>query len=164
MLALAILLMVAHASRLAGPGGPANGPVTSPEPVSFHIKQLGWLAGDWQTAPNASQVDEHWTAPSGGAMLGMSRTVTGDSMVAFEYLRIVERADGVFYVAHPNARTPGTDFRLTSLTPTRVVFENPQHDFPKRIIYEKKGENGLSAVVDAGEGSRAETYDYVRMR
>ena len=93
-------------------------------------------------------------------MLGMSRTVKGDAMVAFEYLRIVERAEGVFYVAHPNARTPGTDFRLTSLTTTRVVFENPQHDFPKRIIYEKKGEQGLSAVVDAGDGTHAETYDY----
>jgi len=97
-------------------------------------------------------------------MLGMSRTVKGDAMVAFEYLRIVERADGVFYVAHPNARTPGTDFRLTSVTPTRVVFENPQHDFPKRIVYEKKGENALTAVVDAGEGTHAETYHYERVR
>jgi len=134
-------------------------------PAQGHIGDLAWLAGDWQTAPTgARRVDEHWTAPSGGAMLGMSRTVKGDAMVAFEYLRIVERADGMFYVAHPNARAPGTDFRLTSLTATRVVFENPQHDFPKRIIYEKKGEHGLSAVVDAGEGTHAEKYDYVRVR
>jgi hypothetical protein len=132
--------------------------------AAAHVSDLAWIAGDWQTAAGTPRVDEHWTPPAGGAMLGMSRTVKGDAMVAFEYLRIVERADGVFYVAHPNARTPGTDFRLTSVTPTRVVFENPQHDFPKRIVYEKKGENALTAVVDAGEGTHAETYHYERVR
>lgn len=136
-----------------------------PQGASAHLTDLAWLTGDWQTAAaGPHRVDEHWTTPAGGAMLGMSRTVKGDAMVAFEYLRIVERADGVFFVAHPNGKAPGTDFRLTSLTATRVVFENPQHDFPKRIVYEKKGENGLKAFVDAGEGTEAEMYDYVRMR
>jgi hypothetical protein len=133
--------------------------------ASAHISDVAWLAGDWQTAATGPhRVDEHWTSPSGGAMLGMSRTVKGEAMVAFEYLRIVERADGVFYVAHPNAKAPGTDFRLTSVTATRVVFENPQHDFPKRIVYEKNGENGLRAFVDGGEGTHAETYEYQRVR
>ena len=45
-------------------------------------------------------------------MLGMSRTVAGDKTVEFEYLRIEQRADGIYYVAHPKARCPGTDFKL----------------------------------------------------
>src|SRR5215471_17517347 len=74
------------------------------------ISELSWIAGDWQSAPGGkAQVDEHWTAAAGGSMLGMSRTVVGDKTAEFEYLRIEQRADGIYYVAHPKARCPGTD-------------------------------------------------------
>src|SRR5687768_10237437 len=101
------------------------------------LADISWMAGDWQTAPGGKrQVDEHWTQVAGASMLGMSRTVAGDKTVEFEYLRIEQRADGIYYVAHPKARCPGTDFKLTRASATEAVFENPQHDFPKRIIYE----------------------------
>ena len=75
-------------------------------------------------------------------MLGMSRTVKGDAMVAFEYLRIVERADGVFYVAHPNARTPGTDFRLTSLTHDTCRVREPAARFSQANCVREEGRAG----------------------
>jgi len=53
--------------------------------AAAHVSDLAWIAGDWQTAAGTPRVDEHWTPPAGGAMLGMSRTVKGDAMVAFEY-------------------------------------------------------------------------------
>jgi hypothetical protein len=97
-------------------------------------------------------------------MLGMSRTVAGDKTIEFEYLRIEQRADGIYYVAHPKARCPGTDFKLTRASATEAVFENPQHDFPKRIIYRKTGDNSLSASIDGGEGTRAITFSYLKIR
>jgi hypothetical protein len=86
-------------------------------------------------------------------MMGVSRTVAGDKTVEFEYLRIEQREDGIYYVAHPKARCPGTDFKLTRASASEAVFENPQHDFPKRIIY-RKTDDGLTASIDAGEGSK----------
>ncbi len=52
-------------------------------------------------------------------MMGVSRTVAGDKTVEFEYLRIEQRADGIYYVAHPKARCPGTDFKLTRASATK---------------------------------------------
>ena len=99
------------------------------------LADISWISGDWQTAPGGRrQIEEHWTAVAGGSMMGMSRAVAGDKTVEFEYLRIEQRTDGIYYVAHPGARCPGTDFKLTSASATEAVFENPQHDFPKRII------------------------------
>ena len=119
------------------------------------IDDFSWLVGDWQTAAGGkSQVDEHWTAPAGGSMMGMSRTVAGGRTTEFEYLRIEQRADGIYYVAHPKARCPGTDFKLTSLNTTEAIFENPAHDFPKRIIYRITPEGSLVATVDGGPGSK----------
>jgi ketosteroid isomerase-like protein len=124
------------------------------------IAALAWMAGVWRTEPGKRQVDEHWTAPSGGSMLGMSRTVADGATKEFEYLRIVERADGVFYVAHPGARSPGTEFKLTRSAEGEAVFENPQHDFPKRIRYRLGAEGTLTAVVDGGEGTKGITFVY----
>lgn len=103
-------------------------------------------------------------------MLGMSRTVKAGTLAEFEYLRIVEKDGALFYIAHPGGRAPGTEFRMTSLRSSeaqggsgseiRALFENPAHDFPKRILYVRRADGGLVATVDAGEGTRAVTYEY----
>ena len=128
------------------------------------ISDVSWIAGDWQTPSGGRrQIEEHWTTAAGGSMMGVSRTIAGDKTVEFEYLRIEQRADGVYYVAHPKARCPGTDFKLTRASATEAVFENPQHDFPKRIIY-RKTEDGLTASIDGGEGSKAMSFPFKRMK
>lgn len=139
--------------------------ITNASTQTTTLAELAWMAGNWETAPGGRrQVEEHWTQAAGASMMGMSRTVAGDKTVEFEYLRIEQRADGIYYVAHPKARCPGTDFKLTRASATEVVFENPQHDFPKRIIYRKGADDSLTAIVDGGEGSKAITYAYRRMK
>ena len=129
------------------------------------ISALSWITGDWQTAPGGrAQIEEHWTMPAGGSMLGMSRTVAGAKTAEFEYLRIEQRADGVFYVAHPKARCPGTDFKLTRSSASEAVFENPQHDFPKRIIYRRTADDSLTATIDGGEGTKAMSFVFKKMK
>src|ERR1041384_3714888 len=129
------------------------------------LADISWISGDWQTAPGGrAQIEEHWTQSAGASMMGMSRTVVGDKTIEFEYLRIEQRADGIYYVAHPKGRCPGTDFKLTRASATEVVFENPQHDFPKRITYRKGTDDSLTATVDGGEGTKAITYAYRRMK
>jgi hypothetical protein len=131
------------------------------------LTDISWIAGDWQTAPGGRrQIEEHWTGVAGGSMMGVSRTIevtgAGDKTVEFEYLRIEQRADAIYYVAHPKARCPGTDFKLTRASATEAVFENPQHDFPKRIIY-RKTDDGLTASIDAGEGTKAMSFVFKKM-
>ena len=133
--------------------------------IMFTLADIAWISGDWQTEPGGKrQIEEHWTTVAGGSMLGMSRTVAADKTVEFEYLRIEQRADGIYYVAHPKARCPGTDFKLTRASATEVVFENPQHGFPKRIIYQKTANDGLTASIDGGEGAKAMSFAYRRIK
>jgi Domain of unknown function (DUF6265) len=132
---------------------------------TISLADISWIAGHWQTAPGGRrQVEEHWTNVAGGTMMGMSRTVAGDKTVEFEYVRIEQRADGIYYVAHPKARCPGTDFKLTKASATEAVFENPQHDFPKRIIYRKTADDSLTASIDGGEGTKSISFAFRRMK
>ena len=84
-------------------------------------------------------------------------------MAEFEYLRIVERADGIFYIAQPGGR-PATEFKLTTFDGSVAVFENPQHDFPKRIIYRKNADGSLTASIDAGEGTKGPSFPFKLMK
>src|SRR6478672_9297879 len=136
-----------------------------PQQTTTTLADLAWLTGDWQTAPGGrAQIEEHWTKAAGGSMIGMGRTIAGEKTWEFEYLRIEQRADGIYYVAHPKGQCPGTDFKLTRASATELVFENPQHDFPKRIIYRKTSDNALTASIDAGEGTKSMSFGFRRAR
>jgi hypothetical protein len=129
------------------------------------IADLAWMAGGWRTAAGGrAQIEEHWMTPSGGSMLGMGRTVVGDRTVEFEFLRLEQRADAIYYVASPGGQCPSTDFKLTRLSAQEVMFENPQHDFPKRIIYKKASDGSLMASVDAGAGTKSQSFSYLPIK
>ena len=155
-IALAVTLAILWSARV--------GQQTRAAGAKPKIPGLAWISGNWQTAGGRAHIEEHWTLPAGGTMIGMGRTVVGNKTVEFEFLRIEERGDDIFYVANPNANCPQTDFKLTRLTGQEVVFENSEHDFPKRIIYRKKSDGSLVASVDAGEGTKSQTFSYVRIR
>jgi Domain of unknown function (DUF6265) len=139
--------------------------VALPPQTTPTLADLAWLTGDWQTPPGGrAQIEEHWTKAAGGSMIGMGRTVAGEKTWEFEYLRIEQRADGIYYVAHPKGQCPGTDFKLTRASATEAVFENPQHDFPKRIIYRKSSDDALAASIDGGEGTKSMSFAYQRMK
>ncbi len=138
-----------------------------PTPAQALIGDLNWLAGDWVgKRSSGSSIEERWSPPLGGSMLAISRSVnTSGRLVAFEYLRIVERDGGLVYVAQPGG-AKGTEFVLTELTTepgaTRAVFDNPRHDYPKRIVYELSAEGGLKATIGFLKGGTPRAFEYQR--
>ena len=73
------------------------------------------MEGTWVSSAGARIVEERWTPPGGGTMLAVSRTLSGERLVEFEYLRIVERDGSLVYIAQPGGRPP-TEFPLTRIT------------------------------------------------
>jgi hypothetical protein len=144
----------------------SGGPQTGTAPAALKIEDLSFMSGRWQETSGSIQVDEHWTAVAGGALLGLSRTVREGRMVGFEYLRVETRPDGIYYVAHPRGKSPGTDFKLIRLQGREAVFENLLHDFPKRIIYRRNPDGSLTARVegDGSEKEKAQEFHYKAIR
>jgi uncharacterized protein DUF6265 len=124
-------------------------------PATATVAQLSWLAGTWSGGDGPVSFEERWTPPAAGAMLGVSRTLKGDRMLSFEFLRIVERDGSLVYIAQPGGRPP-TEFALTAITADSVTFENPTHDFPKMIRYSRRADGWLEARVSDGN-QKAET-------
>ena len=120
------------------------------------LRDFTWLVGS-RSVKESVLLEEHWMDPASNLMLGVSRTLRGDKVVEFEFLRIESRADGLYYVAQPGGRPP-TDFKLTKWDGTEAVFENPAHDFPKRIIYRKQPDNVVVVRIDGGAGTQGQDF------
>ncbi len=45
---------------------------------------------------------------------------------------------------------------------TRAVFDNPRHDYPKRIVYELSAEGGLSATIGFMKGGTPRRFEFKR--
>src|SRR5262245_13835657 len=122
-LLLSLVLLTAASSSFAAPLGRAD------------LKRLAWLEGVWIGTSDGLAMEEHWSSPDGGALIGMHKDTRDGRMTSFEFFRIVAQdSDGVCYLASPNGQPP-TPFCAIELSESRVVFENREHDFPQRVLY-----------------------------
>lgn len=123
------------------------------------IDRLAWLAGCWEGMVGGSQYYEHWMKPAGGAMMGVSQTVARGKTEEYEFLQIRQEENGVFYVAKPSGQAEAA-FRLVEHDSDRAMFENPQHDFPQRIIYRLRSDGGLLARIEGRENGTDKGFDH----
>jgi len=132
-------------------------PVTA---SSASITDLAWLSGCWAATDQDTGSGEQWMPPAGGTMLGMSRTVSDGATVAFEFIRIVSTGDGgLVFIASPSGQNT-TGFALVSVTDHEVIFENPDHDFPQRIIYRLLSDEDLLGRVEGTINGIARAIDF----
>jgi Domain of unknown function (DUF6265) len=122
------------------------------------ISDFAWLAGAWCGERDGIAYEETWMAPRGGLALGLHRDIRNGKAIGFEFLRIEMRDGRPAYVSQPNGRPP-TVFGLVSSTDRSAVFGNDQHDYPKRIRYERLDVSTLKARIDDGtEDGQAEEW------
>ncbi len=145
------------AAALLSPGMQAS------QPSPADIGRLAWLAGCWSRSRPQGQVEEHWMAPAGGSMLGMSRTVSGGKTVEYEFLRIAEVDGRLAYAASPSGQATAT-FPVKSMEDGAVVFENPTHDFPQRIIYRRQQDGAITARIEGTLNGKASGRDFPYQR
>jgi hypothetical protein len=116
-----------------------------------------WMAGCWAGQVRDAEVKERWF-DAGGTLVGVSTTTVGGTLREFEFLRVVRQGSGVAYLAQPAGRSP-TTFTATATAKTEITFENPDHDFPKRIGYRRSGDD-LLAWIDGGAASSGKRQEF----
>jgi hypothetical protein len=128
------------------------------------LDNLSWLSGCWEGRDGDSLLEEHWSKPEGQAMLGFGRTIKNNKMVFYEFLQIREEMGGLVYLPQVKGAPP-VPFRMTAYDNDKFVFENPSHDFPQRIIYQRQNLMLLAAIEGLQKGKPVrEEYLMKRVR
>lgn len=124
------------------------------------ISQLAWLGGCWRSETAEPGSGEQWLPLAGGTLLGVSRTVKQGKTVEFEFMQIraVESGQLVFIAMPSGQRT--TVFPLLRLGEAEVVFENPQHDFPQRVIYRLEDGTRLRARIEGMRSGALRVFEF----
>jgi hypothetical protein len=125
------------------------------------LQDFAWLAGHWRIERAGALIDEQWMAPAGGLMMGMARNVKDGKVREYEFTLLRQEANGdIFYIASPSKQTE-TAFKLTSLRDGEAVFENPGHDFPKKVIYAQQADGSLLAAIEGpGRDNKTRRVEY----
>jgi hypothetical protein len=98
-------------------------------------------------------------------MLGVGRTIRGDSLIEYEFVVVRQQPARLTYEAHPSGQA-GAIFTAQAVTDSMVVFENLAHDFPQRVGDRRLGGDSLIAWIEGTRDSRARRIDfpYARVR
>ena len=122
------------------------------------VKDVAWISGCWGHTRNTRHVTEHWLPVEGGTMIGVSRTVNNGKTTEWEFLIIREGSKGLEYVAKPSGQ-PEATFTAATASATEVVFENPAHDFPKKIGYKRDGDS-LTAWIEGPMNGQSRKIEF----
>jgi len=126
-------------------------PAAAGQPCS--IDALAWMAGSWSLEEDSRVSEETWMTPRNGTMVGMNRETRPGRPAFFEFLRIEAQDSVISYIASPRGAEP-TEFRLIARDADSVVFFNPDHDFPRRIIYQRISTDTLGARIEGVENGK----------
>jgi cytochrome c553 len=131
-------------------------------PGAVTAVEFAWLAGHWCGTADGTESEEYWLASRGGMLLGLHRDLDQGRASGFEFMRIVHDAGSATLYAQVSGRTPATAFTLAEYGPRRAVFANPDHDYPKRVTYERRDPNTLVASIDGGPGTEATRWTWTK--
>jgi Domain of unknown function (DUF6265) len=130
-----------------------------PAPKEPLLNGLAWLSGCWEGRQGEAIIEEAWSKPRGDSMIGFGRTVKGGKTTAFEFMQVREANGSLTYLPQPGGGER-VSFPLKDSFAERFTFENKEHDFPQRVIYERKGPGLLLAAIEGTFKGKEEREEY----
>lgn len=130
------------------------------------IEKAGWLLGTWENKTSRGSLFETWRKKSENEFFGKSYRVNEQDTVVFEQIQLLQNADGMFYIPTVRDQNDGRAivFKLTSITNDRMVFENPEHDFPQVISYTMVSADSLVAETSGNRNGKLSSRSFPMKR
>jgi hypothetical protein len=124
--------------------------------INSKTEAVKWFLGDWENISEQGDFREIWKQENDSLLKGESIvTVKGDT-VFHENVGLVAKNDSLFYVVSvkgENNEKP-VSFYMTESSEKKVVFENPKHDFPNKISYEKITNDSIVASISGKQNGK----------
>lgn len=133
--------------------------VTGNAQTKAALDELSWLSGCWEGRQRDAVIEEIWSKPAGLSMLGLGRTVKNGQTVSFEFMQFRQENDSLVFLAQPQGG-PRVPFRLVKSAAEEMTFENLKHDFPQRIIYQRKGQGLLLASIEGTQNGKMQRQEF----
>jgi hypothetical protein len=112
------------------------------------LDQFDWLEGAWEREGGSA---EEWKRVSANALEGTAIMERDGVRKVTEHLRIERLGDRIYYIALPLQNPLPTPFALVEHDDDRWVFENPDYDFPTRIVCQRLDATHLRISIEGSD-------------
>ena len=126
------------------------------------IEKAAWLVGNWENRSPEGSLSEIWTKENDSVYHGQSYFIKSKDTLHFETISLTQVGDAVFYtptVVGQNGDKP-VPFKMTAITDKQMVFENPAHDYPQKIVYKKISSDRLIATISGKQQGKQTQESY----
>lgn len=110
------------------------------------LDDVSWISGKWSMGETeTSRFYEEWEIVNDSLLSGENYAIQMGDTIYSEKLSVKVKDNDVFYIANVVAEENDhiVRFKLTQAGKSKLVFENPLHDFPQKIIYRKENDSTL---------------------
>ncbi len=123
------------------------------------LSDLAFMSGCWRgkLSGRNGTVEERFNPAAGGLMLGTSQVIVEGRTAFFEFIKIEQTEGGIVMTPAPKGKL-SVPFKMVSLAGKKAVFENLEHDFPKRIIYQLRDDGSLVARIEGDKPQQSEEF------
>lgn len=128
------------------------------------MQKILWIVDNWVSAEGESRSYEEWKVVNENLYEGSSKTIKNSEVIFSEQLIIENSPEGIFYIADVEHNSAPAKFRMSSVSDSTVVFENPEHDFPKKITYQLEGGNLHAFIEGPGKDGSAMKIDFYMIK
>jgi hypothetical protein len=125
---------------------------------------LKFFPGKWKMISEKTEYCEEWRIVDSTELIGKGYSIEAGEVIENEIIYLKKFADTWAYVAITKNQAI-TLFALNDFTQNKYIFENGEHDFPQRIVYEFKNDDTLYAIVEGkldGEEMRRE-FNFIKV-
>jgi hypothetical protein len=125
--------------------------------MAMNVQSLAWLSGQWMGHCGDDPVEEHWSTPAAGVLMGMFRWIKEDTVYIYEFLTIESEGETLLLrIKHfhlggigVEAKEESTEFVLERCTPTEAAFRlRGNADTFRRLVYRHPDPNTLTVVLE----------------
>ena len=123
-----------------------------------------WLEGDWTTGAEAGFSGEHWQVINDTLLKGQGLVLIGNTEHIMEEISIFSSMGSMYYSARVTEQNKGSTilFKARHIEDGHLVFTNPEHDFPTRIVYKLRDPDTLMINISGRDKEDSRTIKLFR--
>ncbi|PWA07460.1 DUF6265 family protein [Flavobacterium psychrotolerans] len=108
-----------------------------------------WLIGTWENKSEQGTLIEIWKKTNDSIYNGQCYFIKSKDTLHFETIQLKQTGGRLNYITTVKGQNndKAVAFKLTNETKKQITFENPNHDYPKKIIYNLITKDSLVAVI-----------------
>ncbi|MGE8341233.1 MAG: DUF6265 family protein [Flavobacterium sp.] len=127
------------------------------------IKKADWLIGNWENKTPEGILSENWQKLNDSTFSASSYFIKEKDTLHFETIVLAQLGETLTYKATVKGQNDDKPvfFPSTSETDQQLVFENPKHDYPQKIIYTKGANNTLTAEISGNMNGKPSSEKFV---